>query len=168
MSNRLSLDVPLANEQSFFIIDIDKSLIDTEFVKMTTPPTNMCDYLPPKPTKYKLLDTPVNATTGVLQYSVSPINWYGEFCEDDILRPHWLLPLKIKSVSDLQGRMRLAGVTAPGSDDYTLTTMLTSMKLIDYTLYPESTALDFVDPIDTRLTEYINYSLNWMYTLAHS
>lgn len=167
MSNRLTLDVPLATEQSFFIIDIDKSLIDTEFVTMTTPPTNMCDYLPPKPSKYKLVNTPTNATTGILQYSVSPFNWYGEFCTEDVLRPHWLLPLKIQKTSELQGHIKLAGVTDPGTDDYTVSSMLTSMKLIDYTVYPESTAQDFLDPIDSRLTDYINHQLDWMFTVAY-
>lgn len=167
MSNRLSTDIPLHHEQSFFIIDIDKTLVDPAFIQMTTPPTNMCDYLPPKPVNYKLIDTPVNATTGVLQYSVSPINWYGEFCEKDVLRPHWLLPLKIKTISDLQGHIKLAGVTDPDTDDYSKLSMLTSMKTIDYTIYPESTPQDFLDPIDARLLDYVNYQLDWMLTVAY-
>ena len=112
-------------------------------------------------------NTPTNATTGILQYSVSPFNWYGEFCTEDVLRPHWLLPLKIQKTSELQGHIKLAGVTDPGTDDYTVSSMLTSMKLIDYTVYPESTAQDFLDPIDSRLTDYINHQLDWMFTVAY-
>ena len=163
VSNRTSVSSPpnTTTAQKFYVIDVEKSLVDDTMITLIIPPSSgQCYYAPPVS---KVFNVPVptrddiaklNIPTAQLYYYTKPIDMYGTFTEE-IVRPHWLACLKIDRPTDIIGHVARYDL---GVDDWTSKPLLDAFEACNYSSIKPTTS--FPTTLDPQLQALLDVDLS--------